>query len=84
MYINTQIMARTIMISNGAYEKLKALKGEKSFSEVIMDLVEKKEEKKTVGNLFKNCAGILKGDKEDDRIMRDARRGWKNWSKRYA
>ncbi len=76
-------MAKTIMISNEVYEKLKSLKGEESFSEVILQLTERKE-KKTVGSLLKSCSGLLKGDKEYDKVMKDLRKGWEKWNKRYA
>ncbi len=45
--------------------------------------MEKKEKKKTLGNLFKNCYGILEGDKEYDKIMKDVRKEWTRWTKNF-
>ncbi len=80
MYIN---MARTIMISNEVYGELKEIKKDKSFSEVIIDLMKSKR-KKTVAGL-KDCMGLL--DKDDDeygRIMKELRPMYKRWTKKYA
>jgi predicted CopG family antitoxin len=77
-------MAKTIMVSNEAYGKLKNIKEkeDKSFSEVVIELMEEKNSKK-MKNL-KEVYGILKGDKEYDKIMKRARKGWERWNKRYA
>lgn len=76
-------MAKTIMISNEVYDELKAIKENKSFTEVIVDLIERKDSK-TVGNLIKNHFGALKGDKEYGRAMKRAKNGWAKWTKEYA
>jgi len=77
-------MAKTIMISNDAYEKLKSIKirEDKSFSEVVVELVEEKKMK--TGKGLKACLGILKDDKEYGKVMKEARKGWEKWNKRYA
>lgn len=84
MYIHMYIMAKTIMISNDAYEKLKDIKEreEKSFSEVVVELVEDKKMKRGKG--LRECLGILKGDKEYDEVMKWTKKGWDRWSKKYA
>ena len=83
MYIHMHTMAKTIMIANEVYDKLKEIKEHRneSFSEVILDIIEGKKEK-TVGNLLKNCLGILEGDTEYDEVMKEARKGWDRWNKR--
>ncbi len=84
MYIHMYTMAKTIMVSNYVYEKLRRIKDreDKSFSEVIVELVDEKKIK--TGRGLKECFGILKGDKEYDRVMKEARKGWNRWNKRYA
>ncbi|MBI2598226.1 MAG: antitoxin VapB family protein [Candidatus Diapherotrites archaeon] len=77
-------MSKTMMVSDLAYEKLKKIKEREdaSFSEVILNLVESNESKK-VGNL-KIFFGVLKGDKEYDRVLREIKSGWSVWTKKYA
>jgi len=84
MYIHMYTMAKTIMISNDAYEKLKDIKEreDKSFSEVVVELVEEKKVKRMKD--LRKCFGILKGDTEYDKVMNMARKGWNRWNKRYA
>jgi len=76
-------MAKPIMVSNEAYSELKEIKKDRSFSEVIIDLMKSKR-KKTVAGL-KDCMGLL--DKDDDeygRIMKELRPMYKRWTKKYA
>ncbi|MBI2124334.1 antitoxin VapB family protein [Candidatus Woesearchaeota archaeon] len=77
-------MAKTLMVSNAVYEELKKLKTkeDKSFSEVIVELISKKE-KKTGRDLWKHF-GVLKGDKEYGRLRKEVNAGWRRWQKRYA
>lgn len=75
-------MAKTIMVSNIAYEELKKIKDEnKSFSDVIVDLV-RKHKTKTGADLWKHF-GVFKGDKEYE-MTKDVKKGWAKWQKRYA
>ncbi|MBP1357645.1 MAG: antitoxin VapB family protein [Sulfolobus sp.] len=56
-------MARQIMVSDEVYEKLKKIKGDKSFSEVIDEMIEK-----AYGNNFKALSkyfGILSEEAEE-------------------
>ena len=73
-------MAKTIMISNDVYEKLKAKKENKSFTEIIKNLLNTKNAKK--GSGLRECLGIIKDDKErkgvDVHIKGDGRVGTKN------
>ena len=76
-------MAKTIMVSNAAYEELKKLKDEeKSFSDVIIELVSRNEQK--TGYDLKKHFGVLKGDKEYDAVQKELKAGWRKWTKKYA
>lgn len=83
MYIHMNIMAKTIMISNEAYEKLKEIKERKneSFTEVILECLDKP---RKTGIGLRECFGILKDDKEYDGIMKETRKRWNKWTKQYA
>lgn len=72
-------MAKTIMVSNEAYEELKSRKAERSFSEVIIDMLHTKKNK--TGSGLKSCLGLLKKDKETEVIGKLLEKGW---SKKYA
>ncbi len=79
-------MAKTLMISNELYEELSKIKGEKSFTEVIKNLMDSKRAKNK--GILEDCFGIIKDtksfDKETKEIEKDLKRGWKNWSKKYV
>ena len=72
------------MISNNVYEELKKLKGNenKSFSDVIIELIIKKKQK--TGHELKKHFGVLKGDKEYEMLGKEIKDGWRRWQKRYA
>jgi len=72
-------MVKVISLSNDAYEKLKSIKNEKSFSEVVVELIECK--KKNKKNIIK-FAGMFKGDKEWEKIMKDTENDRKNFKLR--
>ena len=72
-------MVKVISLSNDAYEKLKSIKNEKSFSEVVVELIECK--KKNKKNIMK-FAGIFKDDKEWEKIMEDTENDRKNFKLR--
>ena len=84
MYIHIQIMAKTIMVSNDAYNRLKVIKEkeDKSFSDVIINLIEAKKTKTL--NDVKSLFGIFKDDKEYDNIIKEVKEYWKKWTKKYA
>jgi len=84
MYIHMYIMAKTIMVSDNVYEKLKSIKEKenKSYSDVIIELVNIKKMKKL--KYLEKFFGILKEDKEYDRIMKEINKSWDRWTKRYA
>ena len=69
-------MVKVISLSNEAYEKLKSIKDEKSFSEIVIELFECK--KKNKKNIMK-FAGIFKDDKEWGKIMGDVENDRKNF-----
>jgi len=84
MYIHMYTMAKTIMVSNEAYEKLRKIKESypsMSYTEVIMNALENT--KKTVGNL-KEALLKLKLSKEDGKIEKEIKEGWARWMKKYA
>ena len=60
-------MVKVISLSDEAYKKLKALKGDGSFSEIVVNIVEEREAKKKDVMEF---AGIWKNDKEWDGIKK--------------
>ena len=72
-------MARNIMVSDKVYEDLKEAKGkDKSFSEVIAAALEGTK-RKTLGELIRKHAGVLKGDTEYDDIMKWSKERWRKW-----
>ena len=77
-------MAKTIMVSDEAYSKLKSIKEreDKSYSEVIIELVEIKKSR----NLrdLKRYFSVFKGDTEYKEIMKEVRSGWARWTKKYV
>jgi len=76
-------MAKTIMIANTVYEELKEVKKDRSFSEVIKDLIERSKPKTGAG--LRDCVGLLpKDDKEYEKIMKELKPLYKKWTQRYA
>lgn len=74
------------MLSNEAYEKLRSIKENDlsmSYSDAVLSMEPKK---KTFGNLIKTIEKmkIPKDDKEYDKIMKDLKKSWARWTKRYA
>ena len=71
------------MIANTVYEELKEVKKDRSFSEVIKDLIEKSKPKTGAG--LRDCLGLLhKDDKEYEKIMKELKPLYKKWTQRYA
>lgn len=70
------------MISNKTYEDLKSLKGDKSFSELLNNLLFLNNTNK--GSELKECLGSIKKDKEWKETKKTLKKGWKNWTKKYA
>ncbi len=54
-------MVKVISLSNDAYEKLKAIKNGKSFSEVVVELVDSRKKKRDIMKF----AGIFAKDKDE-------------------
>ncbi|MEK6861507.1 MAG: antitoxin VapB family protein [Nanoarchaeota archaeon] len=75
-------MAKTIMVANEVYKKLKKAKGNNSFSRLLNELIYSKKEK-TLGGL-KEFVGVLKDDEEYDKIMKDLKKRWAEWTRKYA
>ena len=61
-------MVKVISLSNEAYSKLRALKGDKSFSDVVIHLVEEKKGRK--GDLMRFFGVWSKDKKELEKIKK--------------
>ncbi len=72
-------MSKLINVANDTYDKLKVMKGEKSFTIVIEGLIEKKEKSNKEAILA--CAGRGGINKN---ALKELGKEWKNWSDRYA
>ena len=73
-------MSKLVNISDKTYEKLKSLKGiDKSFTIVIENLLEKKEE----SNKEKIMKFYGKGSFDEEKL-KELKEGWKKWTKKYA
>ena len=70
------------MISNDVYEEMKDLKGEKSFSEFIRNLLYPKDSKN--GSGLRECIGIIKNDKEWKKNKKELDKEWRKWTKKYV
>ena len=70
------------MIANDVYYRLKKAKGKASFSVLINELLELKKENK--GAYLREIAGLLKGDKEYDDVMKELKKRWSRWTKNYV
>ena len=75
-------MAKTIMISNEVYNELKDLKKDKSFSELFKELLKTNNVKRVSG--LRDIIGIMKNDKEWDKLEKERKIAWKNWTKKYV
>ena len=76
-------MAKTIMIANSVYEELKEVKKDRSFSELIKDLMDKSRPKTGAGLM--ECAGLLpKDDKGYEKIMKKLKPLYRKWTQKYA
>ncbi|HLD43422.1 MAG TPA: antitoxin VapB family protein [Candidatus Nanoarchaeia archaeon] len=76
-------MAKTIMIANKVYEELKEMKEDKSFSEAIRALMERKSSK--TGSSLRACLGRLeRTDAEYESSRKSLRKEYAKWNKRYA
>ena len=65
------------------YHELKELKEKehKSFSEVLVELTQPKTKK--ISDL-RTIFGVLKDDKEYAALMKDLKKGWGRWTKKYV
>ncbi len=79
-------MAKTIMISNEVYEELKRRKGSSSFSEIIKESLaespERKDKRIRTGEDLARFLGVLKDDAEYEKIMKEMKPRWKEWTDR--
>ncbi len=70
-------MVKVISLSNEAYNKLKMIKGNKSFSETILETIENKK-KKNILEFF----GVLKNKEEWARIKKELEEDRKKFKSR--
>ena len=70
-------MARLISVSDDVYKNLKRLKGQQSFSKVIISLLSKKTNKEKILDFF-GKGGI------DPTKVKELSSEWNKWSERYA
>ena len=77
------IMAKTIMIGNEVYHRLKRMKHDKSFTVLIKTLLDKKDEK--TGKGLQACAGLLgKEDTLSEDAIKKSKGAFREWAKKYA
>ena len=69
-------MVKVISLSNEAYEKLKSIKRDRSFSEIVVELIEKKK-KKNIMDFFGIWANRKEEIKEMKKIIESDRRKFK-------
>lgn len=72
-------MSKLVNISNKTYEKLKAMKGEESFTFVIENLIEKKS-----GNKKKRFMEFYGKGGVDEKAIEEIKKGWRRWTEKYA
>ena len=70
-------MSKLINISDDVYEKLRMMKAQQSYSEVLRMLLEKRSDKEAI----LACAG-KKGIERN--ALKEIRKEWKKWSDKYA
>ncbi|MFA5174356.1 MAG: antitoxin VapB family protein [Candidatus Pacearchaeota archaeon] len=71
-------MVKVISLSNDAYDRLKSIKDNKSFSEIVVELIECKKKKRDISKF----AGIFKNDEEWGKIMDNIEKDRKNFKLR--
>jgi len=77
-------MSKLINVSNVAYKELSKRKNGKSFSEVILDLTSEKK-KGNAKEILEKYFGIDKeGRMFDEKAIKELRKDWKRWTKRYV
>jgi len=69
-------MVKVISLSNEAYEKLKSIKRDRSFSEIVVELIEKKK-KKNIMDFFGIWANRKEEIKEMKKMIESDRRKFK-------
>lgn len=71
------------MIGNELYHRLRRMKHDKSFTELIKSLLDKKDDKTGAG--LHECAGLLeKEDVSSENALNESRGAFKRWTKKYA
>ncbi len=75
-------MSKLVNLSDSAYTKLEKMKNGRSFSKVVLELVEKS----NVGNKeeLMNVLKKMKGNEIDVKKIKSLDEYWKKWTKRYV
>ena len=78
-------MAKTIMIADKTYDKLKKMKETQhmSFTQLLESLTTQDERKQRYERILA-LKGTWKDTKEDREIEKEIKEGWKKWTKKYA
>jgi len=71
-------MSKIISIADDVYEKLTLLKGNSSFSNVIRSMMEEENSKQKVLSLFDSNLSF------DKNSLKELKKGWDKWKKRYV
>ncbi len=82
MCVHMNIMAKTIRISNEAYNELKIRKAKSSFNDLVINMLHRKNDKMAEG--LRSCFGTLRKDKEFETIEEALEKGWRKWSKKVS
>ncbi len=75
-------MAKVISVSNAVYKKLRKMKGSKSFSETIMELIAEKE--KNAEKAKKVLLELSGSNCIDENAIKGLSKSWEKWSRKYA
>jgi predicted CopG family antitoxin len=70
-------MSKLINVSDEVYEKLKTMKGSRSYSMVLKSLLMKKSNKEAILS-FAGRGGI------DEKEVEEMKKEWRRWSERYV
>ena len=70
-------MSKLINVSNEVYDKLSEQKGDRSYSQIILGLLDERSNKDLILS-FAGAGGI------DEKDFKELRKDWKKWSEKYV
>ena len=70
-------MSKLINVSDDVYKKMKTMKGERSYSQLIRNLIEKKGNKEEI-------LKFVGKDFIDEDMIKELKKRWKKWSEKYV